>query len=62
MGVLWSSVASNLGTYDWSVLAGLETELQNASSKGIQVGLIVHRTPQWARKIAGSEPTCGPIG
>ena len=60
-GVLWSSVESTPGTYNWSVLAGLETELQNASSKGIQVVLIVHSTPEWARKIAGSGPTCGPI-
>ena len=59
--VLWSSVESAEGTYDWSAMAGLESELQNASSKGIQVILIVRSTPQWARKIAGSGPTCGPI-
>ena len=60
-GVVWSSVEPTEGTYNWSVLASLESELQNASSKGIQVILIVHSTPQWARKIAGSGPTCGPI-
>jgi hypothetical protein len=61
VGVLWSSVESTPGTYNWSVMAGLETELQNASSKGIQVVLIVHSTPEWARKIAGTGPSCGPI-
>ena len=59
--VLWSSVESTEGTYDWSAMAGLESELQNASSKGIQVILIVRSTPQWARKIAGSGASCGPI-
>jgi len=59
--VLWSSVESTEGTYNWSALAGLESELQNASSKGIRVILIVRSTPQWARKIAGSGPYCGPI-
>ena len=42
-------------------MAGLESELQNASGKGIQVVLIVRSTPEWARKIAGSGPSCGPI-
>ena len=60
-GVLWSSVESTEGTYDWTALASLESELQDASSKGIQVILIVRSTPQWARKIAGTGPYCGPI-
>jgi len=60
-GVVWSSVEPTEGTYNWSVLTSLESELQNASSKGIQVILIVHSTPEWARKIAGSGPSCGPI-
>ena len=59
--VLWSSVESTEGTYDWSALVGLESELKNASSKGIQVSLIVRSTPQWARKIAGSGPYCGSV-
>jgi hypothetical protein len=58
---LWSSVESAKGTYDWSAMGGLESELMNAASKGIQVILIVRSTPQWARKIAGSGPYCGPI-
>jgi hypothetical protein len=59
--VLWSSVESSEGTYNWSALASLESELQNASSKGIQVVLIVRSTPEWARKIAGSGSYCGPV-
>jgi hypothetical protein len=61
VGVLWSSVEPTQDTYDWNVLADLETELKNASSKGIQVILLVHSTPAWARKIAGTGPSCGPI-
>jgi len=59
--VLWSSVESTEGTYNWSALAGLESELQNASIRGIRVILIVRSTPAWARKIAGTGPYCGPI-
>jgi len=57
--VLWSSVESTEGTYNWSGMVGLESELQNASSKGIQVILIVRSTPAWAQKVPGS--FCGPI-
>jgi len=59
--VLWSSVKPTEGTYNWGALSGLESELQNASEKGMRVILIVRSTPQWARKIAGSGPYCGPI-
>ena len=59
--VVWSSIEKSEGVYDWSAMAGLETELRNASSSGIQVILIVRSTPQWARKHAGSGPTCGPM-
>jgi hypothetical protein len=61
LGVVWSSVESTQGSYNWSALSGLESELQNASHLGIQVILLVHSTPQWARKIAGTGPSCGPI-
>ena len=59
--VLWSSVEPTEGARNWSTLAGLESELQDASSKGVQVILIVRSTPEWARKIAGTGPYCGPI-
>jgi Beta-galactosidase len=59
--VVWSSIESVEGTYNWSGMTGLETELENASSKGMQVVLIVRSTPEWARKKAGTGPSCGPI-
>ena len=61
VGVLWSSVEPTQGTYNWSGLADLEIELQDASSKGIQVILLVKSTPGWARKDGGTGPSCGPI-
>lgn len=60
-GVRWSAVEPTEGVRDWSALASLESELQDASSRGIQVILIVRSTPEWARKIVGSGSTCGPI-
>ena len=59
--VLWSSVEPTEGARNWSALAGLESELRDASNKGIQVILIVRSTPEWARKIAGPGAYCGPI-
>jgi hypothetical protein len=59
--VLWSSIETTQGKYDWSGMAGLESELQNASINNIPVVLIVRSTPQWARKIAGTGPACSPI-
>jgi hypothetical protein len=61
VGVLWSSIEPTEGIYDWSVLADLQAEMVTASNNGIQIVLIVHSTPEWARKIAGPGPTCGPI-
>jgi hypothetical protein len=61
MGIQWSQIESTQGAYDWSVLDSLKTELQNASSQGIQVVLLVHSTPQWARKDGGTGSWCGPI-
>ncbi len=61
VGVLWSSVEVKQGTYNWAVLSELEEELLNASKNGIQVILLVHSTPEWARKIPGKGPSCGPI-
>jgi hypothetical protein len=55
----WSSVESIPGERNWAILAGLESALQDASSRGIQTILVVNSTPAWAQKIAGS--SCGPI-
>jgi hypothetical protein len=60
-GVDWASVETTQGVYSWSALSGLETDLRNASSNGIKVILLVHHTPYWARKYAGTGPSCGPI-
>jgi hypothetical protein len=60
-GIVWSDVEKTEGNYDWSVLADLETELKDAYQNGLKVIMIVHGTPEWARKIPGSGPTCGPI-
>ncbi len=60
-GVLWSAVEPTEGARNWSALSDLENELREASSKGIQVILIVRSTPEWARKIAGAGSYCGPI-
>jgi len=59
VGINWYDVEPTEGARNWSVLADLETQLQNASSKNIQVLLIVHGTPSWAQQVAGS--FCGPI-
>jgi hypothetical protein len=61
IGLQWSDIEHDEGTYDWSVLASFETELINADQNGIQEILIVHTTPEWARKFPGSGPSCGPI-
>ncbi len=58
-GVLWSDVEPTEGERNWDALAELEQELQNASSQGIQVILVVRSTPEWAQLVDGS--SCGPI-
>jgi hypothetical protein len=60
-GVEWASVETTQGVYNWSVLAGLETDLKNASSNGIQVILLIHNTPQWALMPGGTGHLCSPI-
>jgi hypothetical protein len=66
--VIWSDIEPNdpgVGTpiYLWSApsMASLETELKNAANNGMRVVLVVRSTPEWARKIAGTGPSCGPI-
>ena len=64
-GVLWSEVEPIKGQRDWSVLENLETEIKDASKYGIQVVLVVRKTPEWAQKIVDLENQrgyfCGPI-
>ena len=63
-GVFWSEVQPVEGQGpDWTALAGLEIELDNAQAQGMQVILPVSSTPDWALKPdVSEEPTsCGPI-
>jgi hypothetical protein len=60
-GIVWADIEPTEGNYNWSVLSEVETELRTASANGLQVIMIVHGTPQWARRISGSGTTCGPI-
>lgn len=65
-GVYWSEVQPTEGQPpDWSALAGLETELQNATEKGMQVILLVSSAPDWALKPGvredGLPTSCGAI-
>ncbi|MFV2045252.1 MAG: hypothetical protein ACC700_18720, partial [Anaerolineales bacterium] len=55
----WSDVEPFEGARDWSKLAGLEQELIDAASRGINVLLIVHSTPTWAQQVSGYR--CGRI-
>lgn len=57
--LLWSSIEPEKGQRNWEAVAGLESELQNAASQGLQVILIVRSTPAWAQQIPGV--LCGPV-
>jgi hypothetical protein len=60
LGVNWSQVQPQKSQPpDWSVLASLEQELQNAADQGMQVILRVQSTPDWAQQVPGW--ACGPI-
>jgi hypothetical protein len=59
--VVWSSIEPTEGTYNWSAMADLASQLKAFSNKGIQVILEVRSTPEWARKYPGTGPSCGPI-
>jgi hypothetical protein len=60
-GIEWSSVEATKGVYNWSALSTIDTELQNAANSGIKVVMLVHSTPEWARKYSGTGPSCGPM-
>jgi len=57
--LFWSTAEPREGAYDWAALATLEQELINAQQNGMDVILVVRRTPEWAQKYPGS--FCGPI-
>jgi len=57
--LLWSDVEPQQGQRNWGALAGLENEMKNASSYGLNLILIVRSTPSWAQKIPGV--ACGAV-
>jgi hypothetical protein len=66
--VIWSDIEPNapIGgtpTFIWTApsLVSIEPELKNAGDRRMKVVLVVRSTPEWARKIAGTGPSCGPI-
>ena len=56
--LLWSDVEPQEGDRNWAVVAGLEKELRDASSKGLKTILVIRSAPPWAQKVAGV--ACGP--
>lgn len=57
--ILWSEVEAVQGVRDWSVLADIETELQQLNAMGATPVVIVRGTPDWAQQLPGTH--CGPI-
>ena len=55
----WARVESKEGARDWNTQAGLEQELKDAVSRGLQVILVVRQTPSWAQSIEGY--ACSPV-
>lgn len=58
-GVLWSEVEPSQGERKWERLAKIESGLALASSRNLNVILIVRSTPLWAQKVDGS--FCGAV-
>jgi len=59
-GLLWSTLQPIQGQeIDWSLVSSLETNLIDASSRGMEVILIVRSTPTWAQRYDGYY--CGPV-
>ena len=59
--LIWTAVEPNIGDRNWSALAGLETQLINASNRSMNVILPVRSTPPWARDPRWQGSPCGPI-
>ncbi len=57
--IVWSQVEPQKGTYDWSSLDTLKTQLQAYQGKPVNVILVIRGTPTWAREFSTSP--CGPI-
>jgi len=57
--ISWAEIEDKRGEYNWDVLTGLESELLNARSLGIEPILEIQYTPEWAQK--NPPYTCGPV-
>ena len=57
--LLWAAVEPTPGARAWEAMADLETELLAARAAGMQVILVVRKTPDWAQKVPGH--SCGPV-
>ncbi len=57
--LLWSSVEPQKGQRQWDQVSTFEAELKEMASTGKEILLIIHRTPDWARKYPNSP--CGPV-
>jgi hypothetical protein len=57
--VSWHLVEPTLGARNWSAMATLDAELEEATRLGLKTVLIIHGTPTFAQKYRGS--VCGPI-
>jgi hypothetical protein len=57
--LLWADVEPVPGARDWQAVADLEAEMLAARAAGMQVILIVRKTPDWAQKLPGH--SCGPV-
>ena len=57
--LFWSDVEPQKGARNWDAIKDLEQEMINASAQGLELILVVRRTPSWAQEIPGKY--CGPI-
>jgi hypothetical protein len=55
----WALVEDVQGSPDWNLLAGAETELDNAITAGLEPIVVVRGVPGWAQAVSGQG--CGPI-
>lgn len=51
--LLWSDVEPRQGDRNWSAVSKLEVEIGNIANEGIDLLLIIRRTPEWAQAYPG---------
>lgn len=55
----WSAIEPVEGDRNWAAASDLENEMEAASTKGLQMVLVINSTPGWAQKMPGYY--CGPV-